>query len=119
MVSSRPGGLILADFLQVLPTAANAMHFFRRVDHLKIGGKRTDNLHRQRQIQTPDQSGQLFAWNLIAFATANRSEPCVLDHVEELLAPLILQELADQRAKRAHVIPQGLVFILESDVLPA
>ncbi len=95
------------------------MHLFRRVDHLKVGRKSANDLHRERQLEVSDEGPELLAGYLVALAPTNRPEARVLDDVEKLIAALFLQQFTDERTERAHVVAQSLVFVLEGDVLPA
>jgi hypothetical protein len=49
--------------------------------------------------------------------TFSAAQPRVLDELEKIVAALFPDQFADERAEHADVIPQGLVLVLERDVL--
>ncbi len=95
------------------------MHLFRGIHHLEIGREAAHDLQRLLGRQVLDESCQLFAGLLVALTPAYRALPRVLDEVEQIVAALFPDEVADHRAERAHVVAQGLVLVLEDDVLAA
>ena len=110
-------GLVVTDLAQILAAAANAVHFLGGVDHLEVGRKAANHLQCKIGIQVLDELGELFTRLFVFLAPANGAAPGVFDKVEQLVAALFLDQVADHCAQRAHVVAQGLVLVLEHDVL--
>ncbi len=112
-------GLVVTDLAQVFAPAPDAVNFLRRVGHLEIGRKTADDLQGNSRVEICDELGKLFTGFLVVFAAADRAQPGVFDEVEKFIAALFADQVADHRAERAHVVAQGLVLVLEHDVLAA
>src|SRR5690606_727783 len=96
--------LVIAFPAQVSAAPADAMHLLRRADHLEVGRERADDLQREIEVEVAHEIGELLAGLLVAFPAADRAQARVLDEIEQAIAALLLQELADQRSQRAHVV---------------
>ena len=110
-------GLRCARVVEILAAPADSMHFLRRVHRLepnrkrasKVGGRRGRSAHRP-PLQFGGPGG-------VAFTPLNRRDAVVLDELEEFLAPLVAQHLADQLAQGVHVVPQRRVLDWKLDAL--
>ena len=109
--------LVDGDVAQVFSPPADAMHFLGGVHHLEIGRETAHELRGGAGFQVPDQRHEFFAGFLVTFAPPDRTEPRIFDHLEQRFAVLLSYEFADHRAERANVVAQGLVLLLEGDVL--
>ena len=67
----QPARLIDSDVAQVIATPANAVHFLRRVDHLKVGREASNQLAGRPGIQVLDQRFQFFTRFFVSFSPAN------------------------------------------------
>ena len=83
--------LILTDLLQIFAPPSYAMHFLRRIDHLKVRGECPNDFHGQRQIQVTNRAFQVVARQLVALAPSYRLQARRLDELEQLIATLFFQ----------------------------
>ena len=101
---------------EILAAAAHAMHLLREVDRLEPGGEGPHEIARQCRRTVTDARAELGARLLVAFAAANGGHAVELDQLEQLLAALLAQYLADQRAQRVDVVAQSRMLGGELDV---
>ena len=106
----QPARLWRAAVVHVLPAPAHAMHLLRRVDHLEPGGKSADQLARLRRGAFLRSHHQLHAVFGVALAPADGGLPVTLDGIEDFVAALVPDHLADELAKRMHVVAKRRVL---------
>src|SRR5690242_21456392 len=85
------------------------MHFLRQIDCLEPGRERTHQLSCEPGWAAANACCEFQRRLLIAFATADGRDAIVLHELEQVLAALLPQDLANQSAKRVHVVAQRLV----------
>ena len=95
------------------------MHLFGGIHHLEIRREAANYLQSKFRIEVPDMLREFFAGNLIAFAAAYRASPGLFDKLEQILAALLADQVANHRAQHADVVAQSLVLVFEHDVLTA
>ena len=66
-----------------------------------------------------EERREFLAGLFVVFAAPDRAPAGVLHEFEQFFAALLTDKLANHRAKRAHVVAQRLVLVLEHDVLAA
>ena len=72
----------MADLLQIRAPTPDAVHLFRYVDHLKIGGEAADDLQSHCRIEVFDEIREFFVRPLVIFASPNRTQARVLDKLK-------------------------------------
>ena len=102
---------------EILAAPADAVHLLGDVDRLEPHRERALEVARHGRGTTLDARRELGAGGLVAVAAADREGPVVLDEVEQRLAALLAQHLADQPAEQVHVLAQRGVLGRELDVV--
>src|ERR1700730_6154618 len=102
---------------QVLAAAPDAVHPFRQVDALEPGGEGAHHVARQRRRAVAHAGRELGARLGLAAAAADGGEAVQLHQLEQLLATLLAQNLAHERAERTHILAQRLVLGRKVDVV--
>ncbi len=103
-------GLRLAAVVEIGATAADAMDLFRHVDHLEPGREGADQVFGLLRRPGFRPHLQLDAGAAVVVATADRELAIPFNFREELVAALIPEHLADQRAQGVHVVAQRRVL---------
>jgi hypothetical protein len=106
----EPARLRRAAVVHVLPAPAHAVHLLRRVHHLEPRRERADQLAglgRRPPLRAHDE---LHAIVGVPLAASDRGLPVALDGSEDLLAALVLDDLAHELAERMHVVAQRRVL---------
>ena len=102
-------GLHGARIVEVLPAAAHAVHLLGRVHRLKPGGEGTRQIGGGRGLATRGPPLEIGAPGG-ALAPRDRGAPISFHEREELLAPLVAQNLADEIAQRVYVLAQPKIL---------
>ncbi len=103
--------------VHVLAPAPDAMNLLRHVHDLEPRRERTDQLERLFRWPSLRAHDQRHAVIGIALAAPDRGLPIAFDRIEERLAALLLQHLADEMTERMHVVAQRRVLRWEMDAL--
>ena len=102
---------------EVFAPTTNAVHFFRGVNHLKIGRKAANDLQCLPGFEPFDELRKIFTRLLVLFPATDRSQAGLFHELEEFVSALFTNNFAKHRAKRTDVVAQRLVFIFESYIL--
>ncbi len=102
---------------EVFAAPADAVDALREVHRLKPGGEGAHHIARRGRRAPAHPRGELGARLPLAGARPDRGAPVALDELEERVAPLLAQDLPDQRAEGVHVRAQRLVLGREMDVV--
>ena len=106
----------LAVLEEVVAAAPDAMHLLGEIDRLEPGGEGPHQVARQRRRPVAHACGELRPGVALAGAPTDRGHPVQLHQLEQLLAALLAQDLADQGAERVHIVAQRRVLGGELDV---
>ena len=106
----------LAVLEEIVAAAADAVHLLGEIDHLEPAGKGAHQVARQRRRPAAHPGGERGARRASPPRPRMAATRSLLDQLEQLLAALLAQDLAHQRAERVHVIAQRLVLGREMDV---
>ena len=93
---------------------ADAVHLLGGVGQVEVGGERTDQLGRRRQREVGEQPAELAAGGLpvglvVELLGGLAQRPDLLDEIQQLVAVLAHQSLAEQRTHPADVGAQVLI----------
>ncbi len=91
---------------QVRAAPAQAMHLLGRVDHLEVRRERADEVARRARRERREQRLQFRVSARIALAARDRRAARGLDEVEQRLAALLANDLADE-LRRADARPRA------------
>ena len=103
---------------QVFAPAADAMHALGEVDDLEPRAEGADQVSRLSRLAARgarDEQGRAVR---LALAAPDRGQPVALDRVEQPLAALVAQHLADQPAEGVHVLAECRVLLGKLQVVP-
>jgi hypothetical protein len=101
---------------KVLPPTADAMHFLGKVHDLKPGRKGAHQIARGRRRSPLHSRGKLDPRLRIAVSATDGAHPVLFHEVEERGAPLLAQDVADERAQGMHVLTQRCVLRRKKDL---
>ena len=102
--------------VEILAAAADAMHLLRHVDHLEPQRERAHQVARLRGRHVARADRELARAFGAAVAARDRGLPVLLHRVEQRIAALLADHLADQRAEHVHVFAQLGVFERKGNV---
>src|SRR5262245_481845 len=105
--TARLGALAVLD--EVLAPPPDSMDLFSEVDCLEPREKRADQISRQGWRPASDSCSQLDCRLLIPVSPLDRGYAIMLSEIKELLATLLLEDVADESAQRMYVIAQRFV----------
>ena len=92
--------LRIAGATQIVAAAPDAMNSLGEVDDLEVGGERADECFGIARRQGPHQRVQL------VIRRRDRGLAGALDELEETIATLLTQNVSDECAECAHVVPE-------------
>jgi hypothetical protein len=101
-----PAGLGRARVVEVLPAAAHAVHFLGGIDRLKPEGERARQVVGGRGRAAGGAPLQFGILGFHTLAPRDGRETIAFHDLEELLAALFEQGLADEGTERVHVLAQ-------------
>ena len=110
MQSAIPPGWAVLRVVEVLPAAAHAVHFLGGIDRLKPEGERARQVVGGRGRAAGGAPLQFGIPGFRTVAPRDGRETIALHDLEELLAALLEQRLADEGAERVHVLAQRNVL---------
>jgi hypothetical protein len=106
----------LAVLEEVIAAAADAVYLLGEIHHLEPHRERPQQIARQSRRPVAHAGGELGARLAGSGAAADGGDAVELDQLEQLVAALFAQDLADQRAERVHIVAQRLVLGREVDI---
>src|SRR5690606_32825505 len=95
---------------QVLAPPADAVHLLRQVDELEVGRECANEIARGARRQRAEQRLQLLVGLRMTFAARDRGPPRRFDEIEQRLARLLANELADELAQAMDIRPERLIL---------
>ena len=110
MHSAMPPGCCKLESLEVLAPAAHAVHLLGGIDRLKPGGERAGQIGGERGLAPGGAPLELARRRRRRFAPRDGGAPVPLHEIEEFLAALVAQDLADEITERMHVLTEPGVF---------
>ncbi len=105
-----PTGLWCGAIVQILPAAANAMDFLRRIDDLEPRRKGANQIASRLRRQIGARRRQRRRLDRTTLPARNGCLPVSLDHFEERIPGLLTDNLAHQDAQHMHVLAQSGIF---------